>query len=166
MSINDCVAAGHSAPGAHDHLGCINHALGVAERLCTDRGARFTPLRRLILELVWESHRPVKAYDLMERVRPLGTTAKPATVYRALEFLLEQGFIHRVESLNAFIGCVCSGQQHEQVLLICRQCEQVEERPAERVLSALAGETEAAGFIPIYKSIEVHGVCAACASKQ
>jgi Fur family zinc uptake transcriptional regulator len=151
------------ATHAHDHAGCINRALRTAEQVCTDRGARFTPIRRKVLELVWESHKPVKAYDLLDRIRPFEAAAKPATVYRALDFLLEQGLIHRVESLNAFVGCVCSERQHEQLLLICRQCGEVEERPAPDVMDAVAREIAAAGFEAQHKSIEVHGLCGECA---
>ena len=147
---------------AHDHNGCVNKAIRTAEQLCIQRGARLTPIRRKVLELIWESHRAVKAYDLLERIRPFEFAAKPATVYRALEFLIEQGLIHRVESLNAFIGCVCSERQHEQLLLICNRCQEVEERPAFEVMNALAREIEQAGFLVHHKAIEVHGVCAHC----
>ena len=150
----------------HDHVGCRNKAIHTAEYLCTQRGVRLTPIRRKVLELIWESHRAVKAYDLLDRIKPLEQTAKPATVYRALDFLLEQGLIHRVESLNAFIGCRCSERQHEQLLLICNQCHEVEERPGEMVMEAVTRELEQAGFTIHRKAIEIHGVCAHCASIQ
>lgn len=150
-------------PQPHDHAGCVSHAIRAAEQLCGDRGARFTPIRRKVLELVWESHRPAKAYDLLERIRPFECAAKPATVYRALDFLLEQGLIHRVESLNAFIGCRCPEHQHELLLLICEDCREVEERSARHVMEAVAKETDTAGFRVHSKAIEVHGLCARCA---
>ena len=152
------------AEPTHDHSGCVNKAIRTAEQLCTARGARLTPIRRKVLELIWESHRAVKAYDLLDRIKPFEYAAKPATVYRALDFLIEQGLIHRVESLNAFIGCVCSERQHEQLLLICNRCQEVEERPAFEVMNALAREIEQAGFFVHHKAIEVHGVCAHCVS--
>ena len=146
----------------HNHDGCITKAIQVAEQLCTNRGVRLTPIRRKILELVWESHRAVKAYDLLDRIKPLEASAKPATVYRALDFLLGQGLIHRVESLNAFIGCNCSDHQHELLLLICNRCQEVEERPALEVMEAVAKEIGQAGFQVQRKAIEVHGLCAQC----
>lgn len=149
---------------SHDHTGCVDKAIRTAEQLCVERGARLTPIRRKVLELIWESHRAVKAYDLLDRIKPFEYAAKPATVYRALEFLIEQGLIHRVESLNAFIGCVCSERQHEQLLLICNRCHEVEERPAFEVMAALGQEIEQAGFIVHRKAIEVHGICAHCAA--
>jgi Fur family zinc uptake transcriptional regulator len=146
----------------HDHRGCVSKAIRTAEHLCTERGARFTPIRRKVLELIWESHRAVKAYDLLDRIRPVEHAAKPATVYRALDFLIEQGLIHRVESLNAFIGCNCSERQHELLLLICKRCQEVEERPALEVMKAVAKEIQQAGFIVHRKAIEVQGICARC----
>ena len=150
----------------HDHNGCRDKALKTAERLCDNRGVRLTPMRRQVLELIWESHRAVKAYDLLDRIKPKAGTAKPATVYRALDFLMEQGLIHKVESLNAFIGCSYSEHQHQQLLLTCSQCQEVEERPAEEVMEAIAKELERAAFIIHHKAIEIHGMCCRCAPFQ
>ncbi len=154
-----------SSPALHNHHHCVDKAIRTAEQLCQERGARLTPVRRKVLELIWESHRAVKAYDLLERIRPFEFAAKPATVYRALEFLLENGLIHRVESLNAFIGCVCSETRHDQLLLICNRCNEVEERPAPEVMAALAGEIRSAGFTVHRKAIEVHGLCRQCTAE-
>lgn len=152
------------ASPTHDHNGCRAKAIRTAEQLCNERGVRFTPIRREVLELIWESHRAVKAYDLLDRIKPKAGTAKPTTVYRALDFLLEQGLIHKVESLNAFIGCSFSERRHEQLLLTCVQCHEIEERPGERVMEALAEELEQAAFTLQRKAIEIHGVCSRCAS--
>jgi Fur family zinc uptake transcriptional regulator len=149
----------------HDHAGCINKAIYTAEQLCTHRGVRLTPIRRKVLELVWASHQAVKAYDLLDRIKPFEVAAKPATVYRALDFLIEQGLIHRVESLNAFIGCNCSEQQqHELLLLICNRCHEIEERPALAVMDAVSQEIAQAGFVVHHKTIEIHGLCQQCAN--
>jgi Fur family zinc uptake transcriptional regulator len=148
----------------HDHAHCMQKALATARQLCKQRGVQLTPIREQVLELIWSSHKTVKAYDLLERIKPLQPTAKPATIYRALDFLIEQGFIHRVESLNAFIGCCRSERSHEQLLLICKQCQQVEERPASAVMQALATELQLAGFTVHSKAIEIQGLCAKCAS--
>jgi Fur family zinc uptake transcriptional regulator len=152
----------HSHPAEHDHKKCVSEALGTAEHLCVVRGVQLTPIRHQVLELVWESHKAVKAYELLDRIKPLQNTAKPATIYRALDFLIEQGLIHRVESLNAFVGCSSSGHQHEQLLLICKHCNEVEERLATEVMQALSQEFDQAGFIVHSKAIEVHGICVKC----
>ena len=162
MNIETMPGGEESASVSHDHLGCVHKAISTAEQLCARRGAKLTPIRRKVLELVWESHRAVKAYDLLARIKPVEQAAKPATVYRALDFLIEQGLIHRVESLNAFIGCTNSEREHELLLLICEQCQEVEERPAPTAMAALATEIRQAGFVTHRQAIEIHGLCAQC----
>jgi Fur family zinc uptake transcriptional regulator len=146
----------------HNHSTCVQTALNNASQLCIERGVQLTDIRKQVLELIWENHHAVKAYDLLERIKPLQAAAKPATIYRALDFLREQGFIHRVESLNAFIGCCDLKTRHEQLLLICKQCENVEERHSDLVMQALAQELKNANFIPHSKAIEIHGICQNC----
>jgi Fur family transcriptional regulator, zinc uptake regulator len=155
-----------SVSATHDHQTCLNAALRKAEQLCLERGVQLTPIRYKILELIWESHQAAKAYDLLERIKPLQFSAKPATVYRALDFLIEQGLIHRVESLNGFIGCSCSERHHEQLLLICVKCQEIEERPGAEVMEAIAREVEQAAFTIHRKAIEIQGVCAHCADRH
>ncbi len=148
---------------SHDHQQCVHKALKTAEQLCLERGVQLTSIRHQVLALIWESHKAVKAYDLLDKIKPLQHAAKPATIYRALDFLIEQGLIHRVESLNAFVGCRCSDHQHEQLLLICKLCHEVEERTAQHVMQVLNEEFKQAGFSAHSKAIEIHGVCAKCA---
>lgn len=162
MNIPAEASHNYSHPSEHDHQKCVSEALGTAEHLCVVRGVQLTPIRHQVLELIWESHKAVKAYELLDRIKPLQTAAKPATIYRALDFLIEQGLIHRVESLNAFVGCTSSGHQHEQLLLICKLCNEVEERPATEVMQALSQELDQAGFVVHSKAIEVHGICVKC----
>lgn len=166
MSLTPVSASTELTTGTHNHDHCRTKAVQTADRLCAERGVQLTPIRRKALELIWESHRAVKAYDLLDHMKPLQQTAKPATVYRALDFLLEQGLIHRVESLNAFIGCSCSERQHEQLLLICVQCHEVEERPAMMVMEAVSRELDQAGFTVHRKAIEIQGICQHCRQSQ
>lgn len=162
MSLQNESPHPNSVLATHDHQTCRNSAMHKAERLCLERGVQLTPIRHKVLELIWESHQAAKAYDLLERIKPLQFSAKPATVYRALDFLIEQGLIHRVESLNAFIGCVCSERRHDLLLLICKQCGQIEERPAPEVMTALSREIAEAGFTLHDKALEIHGICVHC----
>jgi len=162
MTTDTKTSQNYPQPFEHNHNECISEALETAEHLCVERGVQLTPIRHKVLMLIWESHKAVKAYELLDRLKPLQQAAKPATIYRALDFLIEQGLIHRVESLNAFVGCRCSGHQHEQLLLICKHCQEVEERSAKDVMLALSQEIKQAGFMVHSKAIEVHGICATC----
>ena len=153
----------------HNHDDCIHDALQNAQQICQEKGGVLTDIRRQVLELIWRNHHPVKAYDIIEKFKPSERTqgaAKPTTIYRALEFLLEKGLIHRVESLNAFIGCNNPLHVHELVLLICKKCENVQERTAEGVMESIKTELKNANFIAHRKTIEIHGLCEHCQSSS
>lgn len=154
------------ASSAHDHAACVAEALRTAERLCQERGVQLTPLRMTVLELIWSSHKAVKAYDLLAQLKLLKHSAKPATIYRALDFLIAQGLIHRVESLNAYIGCNRSGHHHDQLLLICNACYEIEELVAQDVMRTLTRALRQAHFTPSQKTFEIQGLCARCAGRD
>ncbi len=146
----------------HDHQACMTRASERAALLCAQNGARLTDLRRRVLELIWASHMPVGAYDLLEQLsRDHGRTAPP-TVYRALDFLLAQGLIHRVESLNAFVGCADPGDEHAGHFLICTGCGNAAELHDARIDRAIAASTADLGFTVTRKTVEVLGLCATC----
>lgn len=146
----------------HDHGHCVVTALAAADALCAERGVRLTPLRRRVLELVWQSHSPVKAYDLLDRLRDGSQRAAPPTVYRALEFLLHEGFIHRLESLNAFVGCGDPRHTHAGQFLICRRCQAVAELSDPEITRLIAERADALGFRLGAQTIELDGICPAC----
>lgn len=147
---------------AHNHQRCVEDAMESAEKVCSERGARLTPLRRRVLELVWESHEAIKAYDLLDRLGDEAGSAKPPTVYRALDFLMEQGLIHRIESANAYVGCRHPETRHDFQLLICDECRHVEEIESDAVTQALRDRARAKGFEVSHQTVEVHGRCPAC----
>src|SRR5579863_9064435 len=106
----------------HDHGSCASTAIAHAEALCAARAQRLTPMRRHVLEALLASHRPLGAYEIMERLADDGRPA-PITVYRALDFLRDNGLVHRIESRNAFVACVHSHPSAEPVVfLICERC--------------------------------------------
>ena len=148
--------------GGHEHRSCIEHALVRAEALCRLSGARLTPLRRRVLELVWGSHRAVKAYDLLAALDDGEGAAKPPTVYRALEFLMAQGLVHRIDSLNAFIGCPQPEARHSAQFLICGGCGEVSEMNAASIDRAVLDRAADSGFALSRKIIELHGRCPRC----
>ncbi|MCZ8124582.1 MAG: Fur family transcriptional regulator [Magnetospirillum sp.] len=147
----------------HDHAKCVAGALAAARDVCAQRGERFTELRGRVLELVWESHRPIGAYAILERLRADGRSAAPPTVYRALDFLMSVGLVHRIESLNAYIGCAHPGQRHASQFLICTDCGTAVELDDPAVAGALAHAAEKRGFKVEARVVELSGHCASCA---
>ena len=143
-------------------------ALQEAEQACARRGAQLTPLRRQVLELVLDSDAPVGAYALLDRLKASRPGAAPPTVYRALDFLLEHGLIHKVERLNAFIGCAEAGHghshdhDHPHQFLICRRCGATVEIADHAVADAIAAAAARAGFTAVEATVEIEGVCARC----
>jgi Fur family zinc uptake transcriptional regulator len=140
--------------------------LAHAGQICATRGARLTDLRRQVLGLILDADGPTGAYDLLDRLRGTRRTAAPPTVYRALDFLLEQGLIHRVERLSAFVGCVSHGADqhgHAAQFLICRRCGRVTEIDDHALAHALAEAAARAGYTVGKATVEAEGLCAACA---
>lgn len=133
-----------------------------AERQCQQRGVRFTPIRRRVLELIADSSGGLKAYDLLDRLAVEHGAARPPTVYRALDFLIEQGLVHRIESLNAYVACPCPEHHHGFQLLICRHCGRVEELHLDDVSAQLGARAAALGFAVDRQTIELLGACDAC----
>ena len=146
----------------HDHDRCIVLALDRAERLCAERGARLTPQRRRVLELVWHGHEAVKAYDIIRQMSSEDRTVKPPTVYRALGFLLAQGLIHRIESVNGYFGCPHPDEPHPNQLLVCSGCGRVEEIDAPAAAQALVAGADAQGFAIERQVVELRGKCRQC----
>ena len=148
---------------AHDHQACVADAVAAAESRMTEAAAKLTPLRRQMLELICASHVPVGAYDLLDRLeRAREGRAAPPTVYRALDFLMEHGLIHRINSLNAYVACFGPHRPHDACLLICETCRAVEEIEAEAVRRAIERQAASAGFGVRGQTIEVTGLCRAC----
>jgi Fur family transcriptional regulator, zinc uptake regulator len=140
--------------------------LNRADRICGTRGARLTDLRRQVLGLILDSPAPTGAYDLLERLRTTRNGAAPPTVYRALEFLQEQGLVHKLERLSAFVGCVAHDSDHAAQFLICRSCGRVIEIEDHKLAHALNDAARRLGFTVGKATIEAEGQCAACAAAR
>ena len=140
-----------------------------ADAICAERGAKLTDLRREVLGLILQQDAPTGAYDLLDRLRATRQGAAPPTVYRALDFLLEHGLIHRLERLSAFVGCVSPEDNghdhtgHAAQFLICRECGKVVEIDDHDLAHALADAARKAGFSVNKATIEAEGLCGACA---
>ena len=137
--------------------------VALAMSLCSARGVQLTELRRRILELLWESGRPTGAYDLIEALklrdsRPVG----PPTVYRALEFLMSQGLVSKIESRNAFVPCAHPERRHDCLFFICSDCGAATELEDLRVERLLAEDAAVLGYRVTRRVVEVEGTCASC----
>ena len=148
----------------HDHEHCVADAIAAAETLCAAKDLRFTKLRRRVLELVWSSHKPVGAYAVLDSLRSESLGSAPPTVYRALDFLIENGLIHRIERLNAFVGCSHPGENHRGFFLICGECGNAEEMQSDGVAETIVASAIRRGFAARDMTLEVIGTCAECRS--
>lgn len=148
----------------HDHEACIQQALHDAERICQDRGARLTQQRRHVLELIWRNHDVVTAYELLAAMQAHEPRAKPMTVYRALDFLVENGLAHRIESVNGYTRCETPSATASCQFLICDRCGLVEEFHSEPLVDHLETQADARGFRIQRHTMEAHGICRGCDS--
>jgi Fur family zinc uptake transcriptional regulator len=146
----------------HDHQNCIDTALDEAAELCARRGVRLTQVRRRVLELIWDGHQAAGAYAILDALREENHRAAPPTVYRALEFLSAHGLIHRIESLNAYIGCVRPDHDHAGQFLICESCGATAELHDQRIARAVGEGAHRAGFQALRQTVEVAGLCPDC----
>ncbi len=149
----------------HDHAGCISAAVAAAETHCAGNGLRFTPVRRKALEILLQEHRALGAYEMLDRLRDAGFGSQPPVAYRALEFLVANGFAHKIERLNAFIACAHPGASHSPAFLICTACSSVAETQSAAARGSLGDAARAAGFRIERTMVEAEGLCPACAGK-
>ncbi|WP_289043520.1 Fur family transcriptional regulator [uncultured Aliiroseovarius sp.] len=160
MTTHDPSCAFHS----HDHAACAQDVLTRADALCRASGARLTPVRRRVLEILLEEHRAMGAYDVLERLAAEGFGSQPPVAYRALEFLVDQGLAHRIRRLNAFAACATPGDRHAPVFFICKTCKAVAETPGQEVRSEIEQAAEQLGFTVERTNIEALGLCPTCAA--
>ncbi|RYZ72361.1 MAG: transcriptional repressor [Lysobacteraceae bacterium] len=157
----------HSCTDPKHHVDDARGFVAAVERACQERGLRLTPIRGRVLELIAAAGKPVKAYELLELVREkkgVGADAPP-TVYRALDFLMANGFVHKLESVNAFVACHHpNSDQHSVPFLICDRCHSAVELEDREVVQQLEARAKALGFQPQAQTLEVHGLCARCAA--
>lgn len=160
----------HACTDPHHHVHDAPSFVDAVERACRERGLRLTPIRARVLTLIARQGKPIKAYDLLDQIRAdkaldedAAGAAAPPTVYRALDFLLANGFIHKLESVNAFVACHHPNTaQHSVPFLICDRCHSAVELEDERVVAQLDEKARALGFVPQAQTLEVHGICARC----
>jgi Fur family transcriptional regulator, zinc uptake regulator len=152
----------HAKVAAHHHHKNSAAFVAAVKRVCVQRGLRMTVPRENVLDLIAAATKPIKGYELLEQLsRRHGPTAPP-TVYRALDFLLENGFIHKLESISAYVSCHHPEEAHQVPFLICDVCSSAQEICDDRVAKLIVAQANAVDFRPQAQTLEVHGVCKRC----
>jgi Fur family transcriptional regulator, zinc uptake regulator len=147
----------------HDHNRCAADAIRHAESVCRERTQKFTPIRRHVLQALLSSHRPLGAYEVIDELAKSMPRPAPITVYRALDFLMTNGLVHRIESRNAYLACAHDHDAAAAVaFLICDRCGSVGEIPAAPIAQTLGTAARATGFAPKLSVVEITGTCAHC----
>ncbi len=140
----------------------LHAQLKIAEQICRERNTRLTPLRRTVLELLIRAERSLKAYELLEQMQAVHPGAAPPTVYRALDFLTEQGLIHRIDAVNAWTACVDAAGVPHDLFIVCTECRQVVELHAPELSQQIAQCISSAGFGLSKQETELRAVCQDC----
>jgi Fur family zinc uptake transcriptional regulator len=162
MSAMTALKPSFPVPG-HDHDRCAADALHHAEQVCAGRAQKFTPIRRHVLQALLSSHRPLGAYEVIDELARSMPRPAPITVYRALDFLMENGLVHRIESRNAFLACAHDHADAALVaFLICDRCGSAGEVPATQLAQSLNDAARLSGFAPKLSVVEITGTCAHC----
>jgi len=160
----------HHETCAHEsaHTARAPEALAEAEKTCETRGVRLTPIRKQVLEALYTTHRPMSAYDVIDGLAAMGVKRlAPVTIYRALEFLMAEGFVHRLASHNAFIACPFRHTDNDLVVfMICEACGGVDEVTSDPLTRALQTIADDHHFTPRARVIELQGSCAHCREKE
>ncbi|WP_094752499.1 transcriptional repressor [Psychromonas sp. CD1] len=133
-----------------------------AHKICAQKKLRFTPNRQFVFQLMAKQKGAISAYDLLKKLKKHDSNAHPPTIYRALDFLLENHFIHRIESLNAYLMCDNFGCEHPMQLLICDQCKSVIALSDSVIDDAFLEQAKQSGFKIANKVLEAHGICYNC----
>ena len=147
---------------SHNHGACLTNALQAAESICAQQNIRLTPARKRILELICASHKAIGAYDLLDQLKIEDAKAQAVTIYRALDFLIDAGLVHKVESANAYIGCLNAEHDHHSAILICDECDNAFEIDADNIYQTLLDMSQEKQFQTRHITLELHGVCDAC----
>ena len=147
---------------AHDHASCISDCVAIADSHCEAQGLQLTPVRRRVLEILLQQHQSLGAYDILDHLREEGLGSQPPVAYRALDFLVKHGFVHKIERLNAFIACSHPGESHAPVFMICRLCSAVAETHTDLSTGQLGQLAQDADFQIERTVVEVEGLWPKC----
>lgn len=146
----------------HNHTACVNSAMRAAEDHCAQSKLQFTPARRAALQILLCEHKAMGAYDVLAELNKQGLGSAPPVAYRALDFLVSNGFAHKVETLNAYVACAHPGEAHDPAFMICTACDTVAEAATDPRAGQLGRAAQAAGFEIETAVFEAEGLCPSC----
>ena len=146
----------------HNHKSCVNKLLADAEKECRIKKLRLTEHRKEVLQIIASSHQPLGAYDILEKMNFSGKRQAPVVAYRALDFLMGLGLVHRLSSLNAFVACTAAGEDHMAQFLICRNCKNVGELKSNQLSDQIEKDADEVGFQVDQQVVEITGICSEC----
>ena len=145
----------------HDHDVCFGDAMMEIEKHCHKKNLQFTPLRRKVFEYLLRDHKPLGAYEILDLLREDGLASTPPIAYRVLDFLMKEGFVHKIQGLNAFVACSHPGSSHSPAFMICRKCEKVAELD-EKISGINLGKSIPSDFSVEETVVEMRGICTSC----
>ena len=145
----------------HDHDACFGDAMVEIEKHCHKKNLQFTPLRRRVFEYLLRDHKPLGAYEILDLLREDGLASTPPIAYRVLDFLMKEGFVHKIQGLNAFVACSHPGSSHSPAFMICRKCEKVAELD-EKISGINLGKSIPSDFSVEETVVEMRGICTSC----
>lgn len=148
-----------------DHNECVDKAIFQAESICDNNNLRFTELRRRVFEIILNSHQPAKAYDILSELQKVDPAAKPSTVYRTLDFLLECGLIHKLQSSNSYAPCSHPNRHNQCYFLICEICNEIKECCSDKLTTVINDIAKVNNFISKNITVEINGICPLCSKK-
>lgn len=155
-----------SAFKQHDHGLCIATGISALQDYCNEKGLQYTILRRRVYEILIAEHKAVGAYDILDKLRAQGMSDQPPVAYRNLDFLVRNGFAHKIEKLSAFIACAHIGKTHNPAFLICRECKSISETIADSSLKPLRMRAKDVNFSIESSVVEAIGICPSCRYRQ
>ena len=146
----------------HNHRDCVIRGVGLLKRYCNDNSIKLSDTRQAVFKILLEQHKAIGAYEILARLQEMGLNAQPPVAYRHLDFLVNNGFAHKIERFNAFIACTDIGAVHDPAFFICKKCRLVSETSSDSSITALHHKASAADFEIEESIVEVLGMCPDC----
>ncbi|MBC10610.1 MAG: transcriptional repressor [Rickettsiales bacterium] len=129
---------------------------------CIKNKHRYTEPRKKVLQIIAESPKPLKAYEILKELGKVLNNPKPPTAYRAIEFWHNKNFIHRIESLNAYSICEAGHFHKGSQFMICSTCGDVTESHICKLPQVIKQSTNKVSFKTLSWNIEINGICNKC----